>query len=186
MKFAFALASIFLSTSTLVSAGIVASTSVLARASCEGGEVTGSSTVDFNGNAIGLVSATCSQSGSKKRSMIEARQYDLCSEGDCYPTCEATSTTDILLDDCALVIEYLAEYASTTAVIPAGSSQRWYAGTCAIYFYNLDAYDYTVCYDEVGYDAAGLIELCTGVSNGAVCDGSMEPGDAYEISIQSA
>ena len=115
----------------------VTSRSVLARASCEGGEVTGSSTVDFNGNAIGLVSTTCSQSGSKKRSMIEARQYDLCSEGDCecfpqlqlrvnsgllgqrsltenacsgYPTCEDTTDTDIILDDCATVLEYLASY----------------------------------------------------------------------------
>ena len=61
----------------------VTSRSVLARASCEGGEVTGSSTVDFNGNAIGLVSTTCPQPGSKKRSKVEARQDDLCSGSGC-------------------------------------------------------------------------------------------------------
>ena len=34
-------------------------------------------------------------------------------------------------------------------VIPAGSSQQWYSGTCAVSFYNLDESDYTVCLDEI-------------------------------------
>jgi len=50
-------------------------------ASCSGGEVTGNSTIDYNGSSIHLVSATCPQSGSKKHSKIEERQYyDLCTE----------------------------------------------------------------------------------------------------------
>ena len=41
----------------------------------------GNSTVDYNGSSMGLISATCPQSGSKKHSKIEERQYyDLCTE----------------------------------------------------------------------------------------------------------
>ena len=59
----------------------VHSRSVLAG--CDG-QVTDNSTVDYNGNPIGHVTATCPQSGSKKRSKLEDRGvYNLCTEGNC-------------------------------------------------------------------------------------------------------
>jgi hypothetical protein len=56
---------------------------VTSRGSCEGSQVTGNTTIPYNGNDIGVVTGSCSPSGSTKRSTLEGRQYSLCTEGTC-------------------------------------------------------------------------------------------------------
>jgi len=189
MKFAIALTWIFLTFSTLVSAGVVTSKRSFAD-SCGGGEVTGNTTVDYNGGSIGYVTGSCPQAASKKRdgSKLEERQsyYELCTEGDCYVSCQDTSYYTIYPSDCAYVIEYLASYAYSTAYVYAGSYHEWYYGSCGVYFVNLDYYDYEVCYAEVAYDAEAAGEYCLGYTNGAVCTSSLLPGDAYQVIIESS
>jgi len=180
MKFAVALACIFLSISTFVSAARVTS-----RDPCAGSQVTGNTTVTHNGGEIGVVTASCAPPSSAKRgSTLEERQYYLCTDGTCYVTCETLTYSTIYIADCQYLIDYLTYYPGS-AVIPAYSYQEWYYGTCGIYFTNLDYYEYDVCYSEIAYNAAMAGNQCIGYTNGAVCDGSMAAGDAYEIAIKS-
>lgn len=180
MKFVVALAYLFLSISTLVSAARVAS-----RSSCEGSQVTDNSTVTHEGNDIGVVTGSCSPPSTEKRSTLEDRQYYLCSYGSCYVTCETLTYYTIYPSDCEYVISYLTSYSGYTITVPAYGYKEWYYGSCGIYFWNYDYYDYDVCYDEIAYDAALLDTDCIYYYNGAVCAGSMLPGDAYEVTIQA-
>jgi len=182
MKFVVALACIFFSISTLVSAA-----RVTPRSGCEGSQVTGNTTVSHNGGEIGVVTGNCPQPSSAKRSesTLEERQYYLCSEGTCYATCEDLTYYTIDPSDCDYIFEYLAYYSDYTTTIPAYSYQEWYYGSCGVYFWNYDYYDYDVCYSEIAYDAAMLGGECIGLYNGAICEGSMAAGDAYEITIDA-
>jgi len=185
MKFAVALAYIFLSISTLVSAARVRA--VTPRSGCEGSQVTGNTTVSHDGGEIGVVTGACPQSSKAKRSesTLEERQYYLCTEGTCYVTCEDLTYYTIYPSDCEYVISYLNSYYDYTVTIPAYGYQEWYYGSCGVYFWNNDYYDYDVCYSEIAYDAAMLNSDCIYYYNGALCDGSGLSGDAYEISIQA-
>jgi len=182
MKFTVTFACIFLSISTLVSAARVTSRS---SSSCIDRQVTGNSTISHEGNDIGVATGTCSPPGGNKRSTLEERQYYLCSEGTCVVTCEDTTFYTIYPSDCQYIFGYLSYYSSYTVVVPAFSYQEWYYGTCAIWFWNFDIYDYDVCYSEIAYDAATAEQDCEYYTNGAICSGSQLPGDAYEISIES-
>jgi len=61
---------------------------VTPRSSCEGGQVTGNTTISHNGGNIGVVSGTCPTSGGAKRSTLEERQYSLCAGTPTQGTCE--------------------------------------------------------------------------------------------------
>jgi len=180
MKFAVTLTCIFLSISTLVSAARVTS-----RSSCQNSQVTGNSTIEHEGSQIGVVTGTCSPPSGKRSTLAERQSYSLCTEGICSVTCSSTSYYTIYTSDCQYVLNYLSYYSSYTVLIPAFSYQEWYYGTCAIWFWNFDLYDYEVCIAEIAYDASLAESECEFISNGATCSGSQLPGDAYEISIQS-
>jgi hypothetical protein len=86
-------------------------------------------------------------------------------------TCSQTSFYTIYGSDCQYVLNYLSYYSSKlpnlnpvqtvlflttisfgsgyTVVIPSFSYQEWYYGTCAVWFWNFDLYDYDVCVAEI-------------------------------------
>ncbi|KAH9960799.1 hypothetical protein BC827DRAFT_1267867 [Russula dissimulans] len=129
-----------------------------------------------------------------------------------YVTCEELSSYNIYVDDCGVVISYIESYArkllhlpillalhfKLTALalkppsfgwsaysftLPPRDYAYWTYSTCTVTITNFDYIDYTVCYATLAYDAAATVERCTGVTAGAVCDGTQGAGQKWSIKI---
>ncbi|KAI9512080.1 hypothetical protein F5148DRAFT_1280123 [Russula earlei] len=126
--------------------------------------------------------------------------------------CENLSTSSINPTDCGSVIGYLESLSrklpilmfhllplfeltalpqqpfsfgrsASTFSLDAQSYAYWYYGTCEITIVNADTIPYTVCYYELGVNSGLAAETCLGTTAGAVCVGTQDPGQMFEIAV---
>ncbi|KAI0264456.1 hypothetical protein BC834DRAFT_970785 [Gloeopeniophorella convolvens] len=193
MKFAFAILSVLATVSTVVRAStVIPRASSVLEACGEGGEVLEKTSIEHDGKTIEYKSTACPKlktfSNSTVARGLDKRQI-VCSEvpGACTIECADLSSAQPFAEDCQFITNYLEGFYPSSFSSPAGTAQEWSYFSCTYAFVNLDTIDYSVCYLQLGYNAAITTNDCFGdypapqATSGGGCLGSQTAGQKWEI-----
>ncbi|KAI0264457.1 hypothetical protein BC834DRAFT_265197 [Gloeopeniophorella convolvens] len=194
MKFIFAVLSAFALASAVVSGSSVPLSPSLLDTCGEGGKVLEKNSIEHDGKTIEFVSTTCpklkSSANATELAALEKRQT-VCSEvpSACSIQCQNLSSSQPFMSDCQVITNYLESFYPASFSSPAGTYQAWSYYSCTYAFLNLDTINYSVCYLQLGYNAAITSSDCFGdwpapsATKGATCNGPMTSGQKWEIAV---